>query len=53
MFALTRAYVRQPAVDVIRLVDAAIFNLAIGNADAHDKNFSFLLDGDPLSSSVR
>ncbi|WCP16268.1 Serine/threonine-protein kinase toxin HipA (plasmid) [Sphingobium sp. AntQ-1] len=46
MFALTRAYVRQPAVDVIRLVDAAIFNLAIGNADAHGKNFSFLLDGD-------
>lgn len=44
LFALTRAYVRQPAVDVLKLVDAAIFNLCIGNADAHGKNFSFLLD---------
>ncbi len=46
LFALIRAYVRQPAVDVIKLLDAVIFNLAIGNADAHGKNFSFLLDGD-------
>lgn len=44
LFALTRAYVRQPAVDVLKLVDAATFNLCIGNADAHGKNFSFLLD---------
>ena len=44
LFALTRGYVRTPALDVLKLVDAAIFNLAIGNADAHGKNFSFLLD---------
>lgn len=44
LFALTRDYVRTPATDVLKLVDAAIFNLAIGNADAHGKNFSFLLD---------
>jgi serine/threonine-protein kinase HipA len=44
LFALTRSYVRTPALDVLKLVDAAIFNLAIGNADAHGKNFSFLLD---------
>ena len=29
---------------MLKLIDAAIFNLAIGNADAHGKNFSFLLD---------
>ena len=44
LFALTRDYVRQPAVDVLKLIDVAILNLAIGNADAHGKNFSFLLD---------
>jgi serine/threonine-protein kinase HipA len=44
LFALTRNYVRTPALDVLKLVDAAIFNLAIGNADAHGKNFSFLVD---------
>ena len=44
LFALARSYVRTPAVDVLKLVDAAIFNLAIGNADAHGKNFSFLHD---------
>jgi serine/threonine-protein kinase HipA len=44
LFALTRDYARVPAIDVLKLVDAALFNLAIGNADAHGKNFSFLLD---------
>jgi serine/threonine-protein kinase HipA len=29
LFALARSYARTPAVDVLRLVDAAIFNLAI------------------------
>lgn len=33
------------AIDVLKLVDAAILNLVIGNADAHGKNFSFLLNG--------
>lgn len=44
LFALTRSYARVPAIDVLKLIDAAVFNLAIGNADAHGKNFSFLLD---------
>lgn len=44
LFALTRSYVRTPATDVLKLVDAAVFNLPIGNADAHGKNFSFFLD---------
>lgn len=43
VFALTRSYSTLPGVDVLRLVDAAVFNLAIGNADAHGKNFSFLV----------
>lgn len=43
LFALTREYSTLPGVDVLRLVDAAVFNLAIGNADAHGKNFSFLV----------
>ena len=44
LFALTRGYVRVPAPAVLNLVDVAIFNLVIGNADAHGKNFSFVLD---------
>lgn len=39
-----RDYVRQPAPAVLKVLDVAIFNLIIGNADAHGKNFSFLLD---------
>jgi serine/threonine-protein kinase HipA len=31
-----------PGPDVIKLLDAAIFNVIVGNADAHGKNFSFL-----------
>ena len=44
LFALTRGYVRVPASAVLNLADVAIFNLVIGNADAHGKNFSFVLD---------
>ncbi len=44
LFALTRGYVRVPASAVLNLVNVAIFNLVIGNADAHGKNFSFVLD---------
>ncbi|KQM70616.1 hypothetical protein ASE72_14570 [Sphingomonas sp. Leaf20] len=29
---------------MLNLVSVAIFNLVIGNADAHGKNFSFVLD---------
>ncbi|MBY0521686.1 MAG: type II toxin-antitoxin system HipA family toxin [Sphingomonas sp.] len=41
-FALLREAVTRPALDVLKLVDAAIFNVIIGNADAHAKNFSLL-----------
>ena len=31
-------------MEVLRLLDAAIFNVIVGNADAHGKNFSLLYD---------
>jgi serine/threonine-protein kinase HipA len=44
-FALLRRAASRPARDILRLLDAAIFNLIIGNADAHSKNFSLLHTG--------
>jgi serine/threonine-protein kinase HipA len=41
-FDLIRRITHRPAVDVLKLLDAAIFNLLVGNADAHGKNFSLL-----------
>jgi serine/threonine-protein kinase HipA len=41
-FALVRRLSERPALDVLKLLDAAIFNLIVGNADAHAKNFSIL-----------
>ena len=41
-FTLLRQASVQPAVDVLKLMDAAIYNLVLGNADAHGKNFSLL-----------
>lgn len=41
-FALLRRVVVRPAVDVLKLLDAVIFNVIAGNADAHGKNFSIL-----------
>jgi serine/threonine-protein kinase HipA len=41
-FDLVRQACASPAPSVLRLVDAAIFNVAVGNADAHGKNFSLL-----------
>jgi serine/threonine-protein kinase HipA len=41
-FDLVRRACAQPARAVLRLVDAAIFNVIVGNADAHGKNFSLL-----------
>lgn len=41
-FALLRQAVTRPAREVLKLADAAIFNLIIGNADAHAKNYSLL-----------
>ena len=42
MFELLRRATHQPAVAVLALLDAAIFNVIAGNADAHGKNFSLL-----------
>jgi serine/threonine-protein kinase HipA len=41
-FELLRRASAQPAADILRLVDAAIFNVIVGNADAHGKNLSLL-----------
>lgn len=43
-FALLRRVALRPAVDVLKHLDATIFNLIVGNADAHGKNFSLLYD---------
>lgn len=45
-FELLRRVATRPAVEVLKLLDAAIFNLIIGNADAHGKNFSLLHGAD-------
>jgi serine/threonine-protein kinase HipA len=45
-FALLRRVAARPAVDVLKLLDAAIFNAIVGNADAHGKNFSILYDAE-------
>lgn len=47
-FDLVRRVTSQPAREVLKLLDAAIFNAVIGNADAHGKNFSFLYWSDGL-----
>lgn len=41
MFALVRGHMT--ARDITRLLDAVIFNIAIGNVDSHAKNYSILL----------
>ena len=41
-FALVRDASSAPALDLIALLDAVIFNVLIGNHDAHAKNFSLL-----------
>ncbi len=41
MFALVRNHMT--ARDITRLLDAVIFNVAIGNVDSHAKNYSILL----------
>lgn len=45
-FALLRRVAARPAVDVLKLLDAVIFNAIAGNADAHGKNFSILYDAE-------
>ena len=41
-FDLIRHACTTPAPAILRLLDAAIFNAIVGNADAHGKNFSLL-----------
>jgi serine/threonine-protein kinase HipA len=41
-FALLRRVSARPALDVLKLLDAVVFNVVTGNADAHGKNFSVL-----------
>lgn len=41
-FDLVRRACIQPAPAVLRLLDAAVFNVLVGNADAHAKNYSLL-----------
>jgi serine/threonine-protein kinase HipA len=43
---LLRADAAAPAVDLLAFFDALVFNLLIGNADAHSKNYSLLLEGE-------
>jgi len=43
---LLRRHSAAPAVDLFAFLDALIFNHLIGNADAHAKNYSLLLEGD-------
>ncbi|MGD9925817.1 MAG: type II toxin-antitoxin system HipA family toxin, partial [Pseudorhodoplanes sp.] len=45
-FELLRRAAARPAVEVLKLLDAAIFNLIVGNADAHGKNYSLLYRAD-------
>lgn len=44
--ALLRATSAAPAIDLLAFLDALVFNLLIGNANAHSKNYSLLLEGD-------
>lgn len=41
-FTLIRSVSTIPGPDLLRLFDAVVFNILIGNNDAHGKNFSFL-----------
>ena len=43
-FSLIRKSSYVPAVDNNKLFDAVVFNLIVGNADAHGKNFSMLFE---------
>ena len=44
-FELVRRACSRPAVDVLKLLDAFIVQVLIGNADAHGKNYSLLYRG--------
>lgn len=48
LFEVIRKHSSQPALDIRNAVRIAIFNYVIGNADAHGKNFSFLIEKDAV-----
>jgi serine/threonine-protein kinase HipA len=48
-FDLLRRATTVPAVAVLAFLDGAIFNLIVGNADAHGKNFSLLYQSTGVS----
>jgi len=41
-FELVRDVCTMPGIEVLKLLDAAIFQVLVGNADAHGKNYSLL-----------
>lgn len=43
--SLIRAHAAGPGAALLRFLDALLFNVLIGNADAHSKNYSLLLEG--------
>jgi serine/threonine-protein kinase HipA len=43
--SLIRSHAAGPGPSLLRFLDALLFNLLIGNADAHSKNYSLLLEG--------
>lgn len=47
-FRLVRQACRPPAPATLGLLDAAIFNVLVGNADAHGKNYSLLYQSDGI-----
>lgn len=49
---LLRRACTAPARDIVRFVDAVIFNMLIGNSDAHGKNHSLLYVGHPPAPRV-
>jgi serine/threonine-protein kinase HipA len=44
-FALLRSVSSTPVIDLMRLLEAVIYNYLVGNNDAHGKNFSLLYHG--------
>ncbi|HEY0875612.1 MAG TPA: type II toxin-antitoxin system HipA family toxin [Vicinamibacterales bacterium] len=48
-FDLLRRATTRPAGAVLAFLDAAVFNVIVGNADAHRKNFSLLYQGAVVS----
>jgi len=43
--ALLREWSTTPVLDILAFIDALVFNLLIGNADAHGKNYSMIYAG--------